>query len=140
MQFEIRTAIPHGNQPETREYDGPRSGPQLVAESCVVVNVQAELRAIHGSEDWVKGAERITRMLVKHSGLRVALVTMRARAQWTEHKTPSRISVQPLEGCIRFRTADRELTLGIGDLLVLDSNVTHSVEALDDTAFLLTLS
>lgn len=133
--------MPQGNKAQAageQAHAGP--GPQLVTESCTVVKVQAELSRIHESDEWVKGADRITRMLVKHSGLRVALVAMRAGAQWPEHKTPSRISVQPVQGRIRFRTSDRDLTFGIGEALVLDSNVTHSVEALDNAAFLLTLS
>lgn len=133
--------MPQGNKAEAAGEQGHAGpGPQLVTESCTVVKVQAELSRIHESDEWVNGTDRITRMLVKHSGLRVALVVMRAGMQWPEHKTPSRISVQPVQGRILFRTSDRDITLGIGELLVLDSNATHTVEALDDSAFLLTLS
>lgn len=100
----------------------------------------AEIAKVRQSPEWREGTGRITRMLVKHSGLRVALVAMKSGTQWTDHKTPSRISVQPVQGRIRFRTPDGEITLGIGELLVLDANVPHSVEALEDAAFLLTLS
>lgn len=79
-------------------------------------------------------------MLVKHTGLRVALVVMKAGNEWKEHKTPSRIAIQPVSGRVRFQLPDREVTVGAGVLLVLDSNVPHSVEALEDAAFLLTLS
>jgi quercetin dioxygenase-like cupin family protein len=141
MQFKIRTDMLQANNSDLEEdRPGAASGADLATENCAVVNVAEEINRIHQSDEWKKDMDRITRMVVKHSGLRVAMVAMKAGAQWNEHKTPSRISVQPVEGRIRFRTADRDLTLGTGALLVLDSNVPHSVEALEDATFLLTLS
>jgi quercetin dioxygenase-like cupin family protein len=104
------------------------------------VNVLAELARIRESDDWNKGIGRINKMLVKHSGLRVALVVMKAGNQWNEHKTSSRIAIQPVSGRLRFRMPEGQATIAVGELLVLDSNVPHSVEALEDAAFLLTLS
>jgi len=82
---------------------------------------------------------RITKMLSKGPGLRIGLVLMEAGATWEEHKTESRIIVQPLEGRIRFSTSDRATEIGPGELLVLAPGEPHSVEALEQTAFLLTL-
>jgi quercetin dioxygenase-like cupin family protein len=118
----------------------PGPGPQLVSEKSTVVDVPAELARIRESTDWNQGAGRLSKMLIKHSGLRVALIAMKAGNQWAEHTTPSRIAVQPVSGSIRFQLPDREVTLRVGELLVVDSAVPHSVEALEDAAFLLTLS
>jgi quercetin dioxygenase-like cupin family protein len=84
-------------------------------------------------------AGRITKMLTKGPGLRIGLILMEAGANWEEHKTESRIIVQPLEGRIRFSTRDHTTEIGQGELLVLASGEPHSVEALEQTAFLLTL-
>jgi len=84
-------------------------------------------------------AGRITTMLTKGPGLRIGLVLMEAGAKWEEHKTESRIIVQPLEGRIRFSTRDRTTEISQGELLVLAPGEPHSVEALEQTAFLLTL-
>lgn len=123
-----------------REHTSGGPLPQLVSEQATVVDVMAEVARVRESDDWKQSAGRVSRMLVKHSGLRVALIVMKAGNQWTEHKTPSRIAIQPVSGSVRFQLPDRHVTLRAGELLVLDSAVPHSVEALEDTAFLLTLS
>jgi quercetin dioxygenase-like cupin family protein len=84
-------------------------------------------------------AGRITRMLTKGPGLRIGLILMDAGTNWEEHKTESRIIVQPLEGRIRFTTHERATEIGPGELLVLAPGELHGVEALEQTAFLLTL-
>ncbi len=57
-----------------------------------------------------------------------------------EHKAIAAISVQTLAGKIRLKLPDRTADLPTGQLLVLDRSVPHDVEALEDSAFLLTMS
>lgn len=83
---------------------------------------------------------RKTKMLIKHEEFRIALVTMRSGSEWSDHKTPARISVQVLRGQIRFNIPDDTFNLTCGQLLTLDPGVVHSVESVEDSAFLLTLS
>lgn len=122
------------------KHSQPGPGPELLSKTSSLVDVMAEVARICESDEWNHGDGRVSKMLVKHSGLRVALVMMKAGNQWTEHKTPSRIAIQPVSGSVRFQLPDREVTLRVGQLLVIDSAVPHSVEALEDAAFLLTLS
>jgi len=79
-------------------------------------------------------------MLVKHPEFRIVLIMMNSGSRWTEHKTNSRIAVQPLRGHIRFLTPGGNFDLREGQLLTLDPGVPHSVESLEESAFLLTLS
>lgn len=118
----------------------PGPGPELLSKTSSFVDVMAEVARIRECQEWKRGDGRISKMLVKHSGLRVALIAIKAGNEWTEHKTPSRIAIQPVSGSVRFQLPDREVTLHVGELLVIDSAVPHSVEALEDAAFLLTLS
>ena len=57
-----------------------------------------------------------------------------------EHKTEGRISVHVLSGHIRLRAAGRTFTLRSGGLLALDHEIPHDVEALEESAFLLTIA
>lgn len=82
---------------------------------------------------------RITSMLVRHPELRIVLVTMLAGTRWDDHKTDARISVQPLHGQIKFKTPGSTVDLRAGQLLVLDPGVPHSVEAIEESVFLLTI-
>lgn len=100
-------------------------------------NVAEIIRAARNDSHMQAG--RITRMLTQGPGLRIGLILMNTGAHWEEHKTESRIIVQPVEGRIRFRTRERTTIIGPGELLVLSPREPHSVEALEQTAFLLTL-
>jgi len=55
-------------------------------------------------------------------------------------ENPGRISVQTLDGHIRMHAGDRTFDLVKGKVLVLDHAVPHDVEAIADSAFLLTVA
>jgi hypothetical protein len=57
-----------------------------------------------------------------------------------QHRAEGRISLQQLKGQVRIHLADRKVTLSTGHLLVLDCGVLHDVEALEESALLLTIS
>ncbi|MGB9121587.1 MAG: hypothetical protein WCE73_13265 [Candidatus Angelobacter sp.] len=96
----------------------------------------ARLQAEASSEE----SGRKSKMLVKHTEFRIVLVTMRAGSRWEDHKTNARICLHVLRGDIRFRTANGMFDLRPGQLLTLAPSVVHSVDALEESAFLLTLS
>jgi len=83
---------------------------------------------------------RKSTMLLKHPEFRIVLITMRAGSRWEDHKTSARICLHVLRGDIRFRTANGQFDLRHGQLLTLAPSVVHSVDALEESAFLLTLS
>jgi quercetin dioxygenase-like cupin family protein len=83
---------------------------------------------------------RKSKMLVKHPEFRIVLITMRTGSRWEDHKTNSRICLHVLRGHIRFHTADDAFDLRPGQLFTLAPGVVHSVDAVEESAFLLTLS
>ena len=76
----------------------------------------------------------------KGQGLHVVLVALHAGAVMPSHHADSPISVQVLAGVLTFRTDAQALTLGTGQLLTLQAGILHSVEAVEEAAFLLTLA
>lgn len=78
--------------------------------------------------------------LVKNSELRVVLQAMQRGAHLAEHHAPGPITVQVLEGEIRFNVGETPHRLRAGDLLVVPALEPHSVEAVEDAAFLLTIA
>ena len=66
---------------------------------------------------------------------------MKAATHMDEHRAEARISIQALVGKIRLHLPEREpLELSAGQLLALDCGMPHDVEALEESAFLLTVS
>jgi len=103
-------------------------------------NLLEEIQNLHKEEAWLKETGPSSKTLVKHADMRIVLIAMRKNVVMHEHKTTARISVQTLAGHIHLKLADRTVDLPAGHLLALDPNVTHDVEAQQDSAFLLTLS
>lgn len=83
---------------------------------------------------------RKSKMLIKHPEFRIVLITMRTGSRWEDHKTNARICLHVLRGDIRFHTANSTIDLRPGQLITLAPGVVHSVDAVEESAFLLTLS
>lgn len=79
------------------------------------------------------------RTLVRETDLRVVLVVMRAGARIAEHHAKDTASVHTLTGHVRLRLRDEVAAVPAGRLLVLERGLPHDVEAVTDSAFLLTL-
>jgi quercetin dioxygenase-like cupin family protein len=56
-----------------------------------------------------------------------------------EHKTAGPMVLQVLSGAVIFRAGNRTETVRSEELIVLESAIEHEVEAIEDTACLLTL-
>jgi hypothetical protein len=65
---------------------------------------------------------------------------MKAGTRMRQHRAEGRISVQQLKGQVCIHLADRKVNVSAGQLLVLDCGVLHDVEALEESALLLTIS
>ncbi len=86
------------------------------------------------------GAAHRARTLVKYPSLRVVLIAMRAGGRIPEHETAGRITIHAISGHLRVHAADRVFDTPAGRLLALDRSVPHEVEALADSAFVLTIA
>ena len=79
------------------------------------------------------------RTLVREADIRILLVVMKGGGTIKEHRAHETASIQMLSGHVRVRLPDRLVDLPSGRLLVLEGGLSHSVEAVDESAFLLTL-
>ncbi len=77
--------------------------------------------------------------LVNFPDLRVTLVYAAPGARIKEHYNPGRIVVHAVAGHIRMHAAEKTFDLPLGAVLALDRAVPHDVEALEESAFLLTV-
>ncbi|MGH3417557.1 MAG: cupin domain-containing protein [Actinocrinis sp.] len=71
--------------------------------------------------------------------LRQTLVSLRSGAELTEHDSPGEATILVLKGRIRLRSGENAWEGMTGDLLVVPQ-ARHSVEALEDSAFVLTIA
>jgi quercetin dioxygenase-like cupin family protein len=101
-------------------------------------DIARELEELHREVRWQSGQNAKT--LVKNDGLRIVLIGLKARSRIPEHHTEAPISIQTVVGHIQVRAQGRSFELRAGGLLVLDHGLPHEVEAIEESAFLLTIA
>lgn len=78
--------------------------------------------------------------LFKTDGMRIVLMALKEGSELKTHTAPGVISVQVLEGSINFSTNEQNSVRKAAQMLTLHAGIPHSVTAVEDTVFLLTLS
>ena len=109
-----------------------------MASTFLEFDLTAEVNRLRGETTWNTG--RNARTLVKYDDFRVVLMALQANRRIPEHKTDGRISVHMLSGHIRLNASGRTFDLRPGSLVALDQGSSHDIEALEDSAFLLTIA
>ena len=114
--------------------------PQL-ANAVIRVNIHQEIEKLKSASALQQDTGRSSENLVKYEDFRIVLVVMKAESRMSHHHADGPISVQGIQGRIRLHLPeDQTVELGPGDMLALEPGLKHDVEALEDSAFLLTIS
>ncbi|MGZ4888628.1 MAG: hypothetical protein ACXWBH_05565, partial [Candidatus Angelobacter sp.] len=116
--------------------------PGVLAATSLKFNLEEEIRQLQAEPRWQAG--HTAKTIAKYGDFRVVLVVMKAGAQLVRHRTAGRISIQACHGSLRLHfSGDFEsetVEVAAGDLFLLDREVAHDVEALTDSALLLTIA
>ena len=105
---------------------------------AIPLDLAAEVEQLHQQESWRKG-DHTAKTLIKQPDLRVVVTALRQGGRIEEHRAPGRITIQTLTGRLRLHAHDKDIDLPAGHVVVLDLGDAHDVEALDESAFLLTI-
>lgn len=101
-------------------------------------DLNSEMAEAAQKKPWPNG--HFAKMLFKKHDLRVVLISLERGARMNEHHADGTISVQVLNGSIRINVAGHAHELPAGNLFTLGASIRHDVEAVEDAAFLLTIS
>jgi len=125
-----------------RPGEGTRALSRLphLAKPLLRFNLVEEIKQLHKQESWRWRTGRSSKTLVKYPDFRIVLVAMKANTVMKEHRAEGRISVHTLAGRVRLKLPDQTVEVPAGQLLALDCGILHDVEALKESAFLLTIS
>ena len=116
----------------------PEAGRPLDA-PLLVFDLPALLAQVR-QEPAYRTSDRNSLTVFKTDGMRIVLLALHAGAELKTHTAPGIISVQVLEGRLMFRTAEQSTELAQGQLLTLHAGIPHSVTAVTEAVFLLTLA
>ena len=111
-----------------------------LAEPLLQIDLERELQQLRGAVSRQRETGRSSKTLAKYPDFRIVLILMKGGTQMRQHRAEGRISIQQLKGQVCIHLADRKVNVSAGHLLVLDCGVLHDVEALEESALLLTIS
>ncbi len=118
--------------------NAPQPNPPALTEQSAEFTLEQEAEDLIRSSQWPMGIAR--KVLIQYPDFQITLRRMKAGTHIPNHHNPGRICVQTVTGHIRMRADGKIFDLPKGAILVLDRAVTHDVEALEESAFLLTVA
>jgi quercetin dioxygenase-like cupin family protein/hemerythrin-like domain-containing protein len=124
---------------EQKSGSGPMRPPQPTTSPVLQFDLAQEIEQLRSEEPW-PSTGRNAKTMVKYPDFRIVLTVLKADTRVQEHQTVGRISVQTVAGHIRMHVGKQMMDLPQGHLVVLDTALPHDVEALEDSAFLLTIA
>lgn len=104
----------------------------------IELDLNRELETVRAGAAY-HGADHAAETLVKEEGLRLVLIAFKPGGRVHEHKAQVPITIQLLSGSLRLSVDGRPLDLAPGSVVAIDAEVPHRLEALAESAVLLTL-
>jgi quercetin dioxygenase-like cupin family protein len=91
------------------------------------------------SEDGWRHTGHSAKTLAKHQDMTIVLIAMKQHTRMKEHQAGGAVSIHVLAGHVRLHVGTKTVDVPMGNLLALDRALPHDVEALDDSAFVLSV-
>jgi quercetin dioxygenase-like cupin family protein len=110
-----------------------------LADPMMTFDLQEEIDHLRQDEAFRRSG-RAGRTLAKSGRLRLVLVVMAQGIEIGVQQADSPMTVQLLEGRIRYLVGGREHQLGAGQVLFFGPGEAHQVRAMEETVILLTMS
>ena len=91
------------------------------------------------SHSWLKGELNAT-ILLDSPGKQILLTALHKGTEISSFQLHDSITLQIIEGKLRFHTSKESVTLDKGQLLTLHENIKYSLTSREETVFLLTIA
>ena len=114
-------------------------GDRLLDAPLVTMDLNRLMEQVRNEPSW-KDSDRNSITIYKSENMRIVLIGLHENAELKTHTANGIISVQVLEGHIKFTTEQQVAELQKGQMLALKKQIPHSVLALKETFFLLTMA
>ena len=115
------------------------TGDRSIDAALVTMDLPLFAEQIKQESSW-KDSDRNAITVFKTNGLRIVLIALHEGAEMARHTAGGIISLQVLEGELQFNTDTQSVELNKGQMLTLHERIPHSVRAIKETTFLLTLT
>jgi quercetin dioxygenase-like cupin family protein len=114
-------------------------GGRLMDAPVVPIDIPDFLNQIKNEPAW-QDSDRNAMAVYKTYGMRIVLIALHKDSVMEKHTTNGVVSVQVLDGEIKFDTEGKSYNLKKGQLITLHRNIAHTVSATEESVFLLTVA
>ena len=114
-------------------------GDRIIDAAMVEIDLDQYITQLKSEEAWLN-SQRNAITLFKTDAMRIVMIGLHAGGSLPEHKAEGIISVQVLKGHIRFIVREDEKKLVEGHMLTLHEKIPHTVVAVEESVFLLTMA
>ena len=114
-------------------------GERLLDSELVTIDLPLFIKQIKEEITWNE-SDRNAITVYKTDGMRIVLVALHVGAEMKTHTAAGIISVQVIDGKMKFNADSRSFELITGQMLALHKGIQHGVFAIEETIFLLTLT
>jgi quercetin dioxygenase-like cupin family protein len=113
-------------------------GDRIIDAQLVEMDLNKFIVQIKDEITW-STTDRNSITIFKSDNTTIVLIGLHQNAELKRHKASGNIHVQVLEGKINFNTEQQTVSLQKGQMIALKADIPHSVWALEDSFFLLTV-
>jgi quercetin dioxygenase-like cupin family protein len=113
-------------------------GERILNASLVKIDLNKFIAELKQETIWAESDHNSITVFKSDTSTNV-LIGMHENAELKEHRAIGNITVQVLEGEINFFAEQQKFSLEKGEMIALEANSPHSVTALKESFFLLTL-
>jgi quercetin dioxygenase-like cupin family protein len=114
-------------------------GTRLMDAPLVSMDIPEFIKQLKAEATW-ETSDRNAMTVYKTNGMRIVLIALHEDAILKKHTAEGIISVQVLEGEIIFSTDGQPVVIKQGQMIALHKGLPHSVKAVKESVFLLTLT
>ncbi len=114
-------------------------GSRVLNAQLVEMNLHEFIDQIKNETTWTD-SDRNSITIFKSETMRIVLMGLHENAELKAHKANGVLSIQVLEGKVNFITAQQSSIIEKGQMIALQENIIHSVMAVTESFFLLTLA
>ena len=126
------------NKSTEQDHQRP-DGNRLLDASLFRMDLNQFADQIKNEAGWKTG-DKNSITVYKSENLRIVLIGLHKEAELKKHTAIGTISVQVLEGKIRFSTEEESVELTKGEMIALHKQIPHQVQAIEESIFLLTVA
>jgi len=111
---------------------------RLLDTPMFTIDLPSAIERIKQEAEWLSGKHNAI-TLMKSEMMRIVLIAIHKGNEMKMHQSDGPISLQILEGKLKFIAEDMPVVLTKGQLITLHENIKHGLIAIEETTFLLTM-